>query len=100
MKKLLLSAMFIAISSTSFGALSSYHQGGSEIKKILDTPLLHSLFSPYDVITEIKIIETTDTHRIYAISSGDKTVAAKVDYIKSARCGPRQFTISFSSLSN
>lgn len=92
MKKVLFFAL-VGMLTQGFSALSTYHQGSSEIKRMLDHPDIVKQFGQSDMISEIKLIENAGTYRLYSLSSGQKTVAVKLEYKKSERCGPRLFDI-------
>ena len=97
MKKLALITASLLITTQGFCALSAYSQGNKEIKEILDNPELRSNFSQGYPISEIKLVEAENEYRIYSVTAGDKTVFAKLTYIKSARLGPRQYEIEISA---
>jgi hypothetical protein len=98
MKKFLFSLACVCFTAQGFCALSTYHQGASEVKKLLDHPDVVKEFSQGELVSEIKLVEDAGTYRIYTLASPSKTVAVKLEYIKSARCGPRMYSLQIVSL--
>jgi len=95
MKKIAFITASLLLTTHAYGALSAYSQGNKEIKELLDSYELRANFSQSHPISEIKLVENEHDYRIYSITSGDKTVFAKLQYVKAARLGPRQYEIEF-----
>jgi len=100
MKKLALLTALIVCFSPMHAALSAFSQGTKEIKEILDSPYLRENLPQSETISEIKLMEQTAEYRIYTVTSGDITLAAKCVYKKTARLGPKAYDILWAIVPN
>jgi hypothetical protein len=93
MKKYLFMTACLFLTTQAHGALSAYHQGTREIKDLLNSEELKIALSQSYPISEIKLLDNQHDYRIYSVTAGEKTMWAKITYIKSAKLGPRQYQI-------
>ena len=100
MKKLILIALSLTLSQPCHAALSAFSQGIKEVKEILDSPYLKDNLPQSSPIQDIKLVEENGEYRIYSVSSNDKTVFAKLTYVKKANLGPRCYEIEWETASN
>jgi hypothetical protein len=98
MKKFAFLTSLVLMTAPCFGALSGFYQGMKEVKEILDHSFLRSNLSQGHPISELKLVEDTGTTRTYYIKAGDSEVYAKLNYIKSDKCGPRHYEIEWEAV--
>lgn len=99
MKKFLFLSLTLLSCQTGHGALSGFYQGMKEMQEILASDYLRSHLPQGYPIDEIKLIDSTNEGRTYALSANGQVVLAKLTYFVTPRlCGPRQYTIEWDVL--
>lgn len=96
MKKICLALSLLAFSNPCQAALSPFFQGVREIKDILDHPYLTSHLSQKEPLLGLELFEESEGYRIYRLESENSYVFAKLNYIKTAKLGPRFYDIEWS----
>jgi hypothetical protein len=96
MKKVFLALGLVAFMNPCEAALSAFSQGVREMKEILDSSYLRSHLSQGHPISDLQLFEEGEGYRVYRLESDNGHVFAKLNYIKTARMGPRCYEIEWS----
>lgn len=97
MKKLFLALGLVAFMNPCEAALSAFSQSIREMKEILDNGYLRSSLSQGHPIYDLKLVEEGQGYRVYRLESENAYVFAKLNYIKSAKMGPRCYEIEWTT---
>lgn len=96
MKTLAISLLLFGCAHQVEAALSPLSQNIKEMKEILNDAYIASHIPQNQTIDSLTLVEATNDFRIYRIDSLDSSIFAKLTYIKSAKLGPRSYTIEWS----